>query len=437
MPALPRRAFLAASAAALAVRPVLGGSSPNDRLRVAFVGTGNQGMGLLKRLLAADLAEVAAVCDVNRGSHGYKQPEHFYGREPAREMVLASARRRGRTADCLATADPEKVFAREDVDAVWVVVPDHWHRPLVERAAAAGKHVYCEKPLSLTVADGRAMVDAVARHGVLLQTGSHERSNPVSRFVCEKVAAGDLGPVQRVRTVVGFNNKTGPGPGWRPRPVPEGFDYAAWLGPAPQAAYHPDRCLYRFRFNYDYSGGQITNFGAHSNDMAQWGLGRDRGGVSSVRCEAAEFPAEGSLFNTALKTRVRCRYDDGAELLCESGPEQVQTRFECEDGWIQTGYRGTTASRPELLDGLPPKAEGRQDPLTRNMANFLAAVRGEEQLRAPVEVGHSTAALCHVMNAAVRRFPEHRDAELTWDAAAERFAEEDANVWLSRDTRPA
>jgi hypothetical protein len=225
---------------------------------------------------------------------------------------------------------------------------------------------------------------------------------------------------------VGFNNKVGPGPGWEPMAVPAAFDYRAWLGPAPHQPYHVDRCLYRFRFNYDYSGGQITNFGAHCNDMAHWGMGLDTGGPLEVECLEAKFLPAGSLFNTATETVFRCRYPGGVELVCESGPEQVQTRFEGTKGWMQTGYRGTTASDPALLEGLPPKATDTRDPHSLHLANFVDCVRSREEPRAPVEVGHASALLCHAANALIRLFPESGPTKAAWDAKAEQFVGHDA-----------
>lgn len=438
---ISRRTILAGAAAAapLALSSRLfGAEAPNNRLRIAFIGTGNQGMGLLKRVLDHDLADVLAVCDVNKGSYGYKEESHFYGREPAQELVekTSAGRAKGSQAKCDAYADAREVLDRKDIDAVVIVVPDHWHAALTVAAAKAGKAIYCEKPLTLTQAEGRDMIKAVRDAKIILQTGSHERSNPVSRFVCEKVKAGAIGDLKRVVTKVGYNNKVGPGPGWKPEPVPEGFDYATWLGPAPEAPYHHDRCLYRFRFNYDYSGGQITNFGAHCNDMAHWGMGEDLGGPTEIRCLDAKFLPEGSLFNTATETTFLCKYASGVELLCESGPEQVQTRFEGSDGWMQTGYKGTTASDPELLEGLPEKEENGLDPHAAHLANFVACAKSGEEPRAPVEIGHASATLCHLANVVIRRFPTAGSETLRWDPQAEKFLDHaEANAMLERPKR--
>jgi predicted dehydrogenase len=419
---------------------LLGGDSPSNRVNVAFIGTGNQGMGMLQRFLAADLGNVLAVCDVNQGSHGYKEPEHFYGLEPAKTAVQSANAKRnksGKPISCDTYRDFREVLARDDIDAVVIVVPDHWHRVITVMALEAGKDVYCEKPLTFSVADGRLMIDAVRKGNRILQTGSQERSNPVSQFICEAVKAGKIGKLTKIVTKVGYNNKIGPGPGWQAMPVPKTFDYRMWLGPAPMQPYHDERCLYRFRFHYDYSGGQITNFGAHCNDLAHWGMGLDIGGPIEIECLDAKFLPEGSLFNTATETRFRCKYDNGVELICESGPEQVQTRFEGTDGWLQTGYRDTTASVPGLLEGLPSKPTGIDDPHSAHMANFIDCVKSRSEPRAPVEVGHSSAVLCHIANAVIRMFPQSGPGRVVqWDAGKEMFVNDDqANQMLIREQR--
>ncbi len=441
-----RRQFL--KNAVVAVSPlvvrssILAAESPSGRINVGFIGTGNQGMGMLKRFLAAGLGNVLAVCDVNEGSFGYKEPEHFYGRNPAKQMVdehEGKKRKGGSASSCKSYTDYREVISRDDLDAVVIVVPDHWHRIITVAALEAGKDVYCEKPLTFSVADGPLMIDAVRKHKRILQTGSHERSNPVSQFICEAAKAGKIGRIQKIFTKVGYNNKVGPGPGWIPMPVPRNLDYKTWLGPAPTEPYHDDRCLYRFRFNYDYSGGQITNFGAHCNDMAHWGMGLDVGGPTEVECLDAKFLPAGSLFNSATETRFRCLYENGVELICESGPEQVQTRFEGTEGWLQTGYRGTTASDPSFLVGLPAKPTGTNDPHSAHLANFIDCVKSRNEPLAPVEVGHASAVLCHIANAMIRLFPETGPGTVAkWDAKKEAFTNNDAaNQMLQRAISPA
>jgi len=284
-----RRRFLktlGSAGAAMAVptivpRSVFGAFAPSNRIGVGVIGNGNQATIDIPAFLQNDDVQVLAVCDVNAASGGYRTPQQFLGRKPAQEQVnkyYAEQTGRGQYRGCDAYSDFREVVARSDIDAVAIIVPDHWHALMTVAAAKAGKDIYCEKPLSLTVADGQAMVQAVRQHGRILQTGSHWRSHPLVRHACELVRNGRIGKLQRILTSLPPNNAVSPGVGWQPMPVPAGFEYDMWLGPAPQAEYHPDRCFYRFRFILDYSGGQVTNFGAHRNDIAQWGHGTDRTG---------------------------------------------------------------------------------------------------------------------------------------------------------------
>ena len=439
-----RRGFLKTAAIGAAASPLilsgdwLRGEAPSKMINVGFIGAGNQGMNLLRKVLQYNLANVVAICDVNEGSYGYKEPDHFYGREPGKKLVEETyAKNKGKSdyKGCQATALFEEVIDNPSVDAVVVVVPDHWHATISILAAKAGKAVYCEKPLSLTVADGLQMVEAAHKYNTIFQTGSHERSNPITKFVCDQVLAGKIGKVTKVETTIGYNNKEGPGPDWKPESIPKGFDYARWLGPAQEAPYHHDRCLYRFRFIYDYSGGQITNFGAHCNDIAQWGLGRDFQVPVEYQCTHSTFPERGSLFNTALESIVKCRYEDGLELVCSSGKPSVQTRFEGEDGWIFTGYGGTGASRKELLEGLP-NTKGQMDATSLHLKNFFETIKGNDKLHAPVEIGNSSATLCHLMNIAIRRSADVPSETLKWDAKAGQFeGNEAANTLLTRKKR--
>ena len=222
-----------------------------------------------------------------------------------------------------------------------IIVPDHWHAIMTVATAKAGKDIYCEKPLSLTIRQGQEMVKAVRQYKRVLQTGSMWRSNAAARFACELVRNGRIGQVKRVLTEVAENNAKGPGPGWKPMPVPEGFDYEMWLGPAPAAPYHADRCFYRFRFILEYSGGQTTNFGCHSNGLAQWGLGRRRhGGPVEFEDLGAEWPLPGDLFTAPTKVAFRARYADSVELICKTTKRGFATRFEGTEGWVEIDYKG-------------------------------------------------------------------------------------------------
>lgn len=437
-----RRQFLRASGAGVVAAmgvpqiflPQPGRAAPNARVNLAVIGCGNQAPVDLKQFLPLPAVQVVAVCDVNRASYGYKTKDQFLGREPVRDLVnahYAKAAPSGSYKGCDALTDFREVLARPDVDAVAIITPDHWHAIMTIRAAAAGKDIYCQKPLGLTVRDGQEMIRAVRQHKRILQTGSQWRSTPLIRRFCEAVRNGVVGQVRRVTTYVAPNNFKGPGPGWKPAPVPEGFDYDMWLGPAPQAPYHPQRCLYQFRFISEYSGGQTTNFGHHSNGVALWALGVDGTGPVEVWDMGAEWPEPGDLFDTATKVHFGCRYANGVELVCRTDPQQFGVRIEGDEGWISTNGRKIEASSPAIATWEPGPSSLRLYDSANHYANFIDCVLSRQEPVEPVEVGHRVSALCHIGNIAMKLA-----RRLKWDPATERFVgDEEANRMLSRSHR--
>ncbi|MCH7751345.1 MAG: Gfo/Idh/MocA family oxidoreductase [Planctomycetes bacterium] len=439
-----RRDFLKTSAlAAAAVAPyyapgsVFGANAPSNRITMACIGVGNQGFPDLQRFMSHDDCQILAVCDVNRGSDGYKNEKRLYGRIPAQQHVeqyYGKRRDSGSYKGCEAYNDFREILQRDDIDAVLIVTPDHWHSEMTVRAAEAGKDIYCEKPLGLTIGDQQAMVQAVRKHNRIFQTGSHERSNPNVRKMVDLVQSGAIGKVKRVIANVGRHNMIGPGPGWKPMSVPDGFDYDMWLGPAPDAPYHKDRCLYRFRFNYDYSGGQITNYGAHSLDMAQWGLGMDDSGPVKVKHVYAEYLPEGSLFNAATFTHFQCQYASGVQLTCVTAEPSVRCVFEGTEGLVRIDSQGKNFLT--IPQGLKESRFGTDVPakygsIDDHQRNFLDCVKSREEPAAPVEVGHRSATVCHLGNIALRL-----KQELQWDPASEQFVGSDeANALLRRPAR--
>jgi len=449
-----RRDFLRTTAVAAFGAPwlvpssVLGANAPSNRITLGLIGAGNQGSYDLRGgWFRQDDVQVVAVCDVNTASHGYVTPKQYLGRKPVQKMVnehYAKNTPSGRYKGCNAYDDFRKILDRRDIDVVEIVTPDHWHGVMTIMAAKAGKDIFCQKPLSLTVRQGQEMVKAVRKHERILQTGSQFRSSPNNRFCCELVRNGRIGQLKTIRTFLAKNNKVGPGPGWKPMPVPDGFDYEMWLGPTPQVPYHADRCLYRFRFNLDYSGGQMTNFGAHSNDIAQWGSGTSLTGPVEVEWQEAKWPPKGSLFNTALFSRFRARYANGVELVCATGEPWMGARFEGTEGWVQFGFGGLKAQPKSLLSSvigpneihLETSVQGQTEDKYGNymkdhIRNFLNSVKSRKEPIAPVEVGHRTASFCHIGNIALQL-----ERKLQWDPKAERFVDDDeANGMLARPMR--
>jgi predicted dehydrogenase len=436
-----RRGFLkrsAATAAAFSLPTLLPSSvfsadAPSNRIHVGLLGCGNQSRVDLPAMLRKDDVQVVAVCDVNRGSYGYARPEHFLGREPVQQKVneyYASKTGSGSYRGCDAYADFREVLARDDVDAVVVTLPDHWHALAAVKACEAGKDVYCQKPMSLTIHDGQQMIRAVRRYQRILQTGSQYRSSAVVRRACELVRNGRIGEVKRAVSIVNGSG-AGPGPGWEPMPVPDGFDYDMWLGPAPSAPYHADRCLYRFRFNLDYSGGQVTNTGAHSNDIVQWALGTDGTGPVELEDLGAEWPPKGHLYTTAMKTAFRARYADGVELICRTQDPGFGARFEGTEGWIEYTYNKISASSDAIRDSAIGPNEIRLPVSDDHYRNFLDCVKSRQEPIEPVEAGHRTASLCHLGNIAMRL-----GRKVRWDPEKETFIDdEEANRMLRRPYR--
>jgi predicted dehydrogenase len=421
--------------------------APSNRIHVGFIGCGNQSEIDLPAFLGQEDAQVLAVCDVNTASGGYRVPKQFLGRKPAQEKVnayYAAGKASGRYQGCDSYNDFREILARPDIDAVAIVVPDHWHALMTVMAAQASKDIYCEKPLSLCLRHGRMMVDAVRQHKRVLQTGTHYRSSPAARLACELVRNGRIGKLQKIITYVAQNNAVDPGPGWKPMPVPAGFDYEFWLGPAPQAPYHKDRCFYRFRFNLDYSGGQTTNFGTHTNNLAQWAMGTDDTGPTELEDMGGEWPPPGGLYNTATKVSFLARYANGVEIHCQTSKEGFGARFIGSEGWVQYGYAGVQSEPASLKDSVigpneihlavsnPARKEERNVyHVPDHVGNFLSCVRSRKEPVASVEIGHRSTSICHLGNIVMRL-----KRKLRWDPVKEEFpGEDEANRMLDRPMR--
>ncbi len=422
-----------------------GAPAPSERISVGFIGLGNQSTIDLPGFLDNPDVQVVAVCDVNTGSHGYKQADHFLGRQPGLDKVeahYAAQTKSGTYRGCKAYNDFRDVLSRDDIDAVVIVVPDHWHAIMTIMAARSGKDIYCEKPLSLTLEEGKLMRDAVRKHGRILQTGSQHRSGPATRQACELVLNGRIGKLERIETYVPENNADEPGPGWKEMPIPEGFDYNMWLGPAPIAPYHSGRCLYRFRFLLDYSGGQVTNFGTHMLDVAQWGHGTDHTGPVRFEDLDSEWPEPGCLYTTATKVGFRAVYADGVELTCQTKPKTSLCRFVGSDGWVQ--YQSGKLEHSPGIDTkigsndkqLPQSNQARTENnskyyLPDHIRNFLDSVKSRKDTISPVECGHRTASICHLGNLAMRL-----KRTIRWNPETEEIVDDaEATSYLSRKPR--
>ncbi len=310
-------------------------------------------------------------------------------------------------------------------------------------AARAGKDIICEKPLTLTVAEGRILCDVVKQHGRIFQTASENRSIDTYIRMCELVRNGRIGELKRIAVSLPGGNESR-GSNFQSRtvqPVPEGFNYDMWLGQAPTAPYCPARCHGSFRWNLDYSGGRLTDWGAHLIDLAQWANDTEATGPVEVE-GTGQFPPRTELFNTAETFDLRYRYANGVILTVDSKGPAI--RFEGTQGWIGfTGWRGPLeASRPAILDSpigpgevhlyrpseIIPRTEGLKGGEHRN---FIDCVKSRKPCYAPAETGHRTITIAHIGNIAMMlRRP------LRWDPAAEKFpGDDEASAMLSRRQR--
>ena len=368
----------------------------NDRINLGFVGVANMGTENLKAFIGREDIRVTALCDVDS--------RHL---QAAQTLVNSHYG----NADCTCFHDFRELNEWSGVDAVVITTPDHWHVPQAVHAALCAKDVYLEKPLTLSIAEGRRLCNVFAATGRILQTGSQQRSMPEFRKACELVQNGYLGRVTHIDVEIPNNNKTC-NPTWDPMPVPAELDYNTWLGPAPWAEYHDQRCHYQFRFILDYSGGQVTNFGAHHLDIVQWALGMDDSGPTAAWGQA-KWPQSG-LFTTALEVDFGLRYASGTEVRCTTGESRLT--FVGTEGQLSV-ERGAIATEPAALADMTLSPDDlrlyRSD---NHYGNWLEAIRTRRPPACPPEVGHRSATCCHLANIAMRL-----GRELVWDPATETF----------------
>ncbi len=399
------------------------GVAPSDRITLGFIGTGDHGVNMnLRSFLPHADAQVVALCDVDaaRVQNAQRIVTDHYAQQQA------SGAFRG----CDTTGDWREIIARDDLDAVVISTPDHWHIIPAIAAAKAGKDVFCEKPLTLTVREGRVLSDTIARYGRVFQTASENRSKWNFLRAAELVRNGRIGKLHTIRTQLPVDPTACSTPQFTPpaEPVPKGFDYAMWLGQAPLAPYTPGRCHYHFRWILDYSGGSLTDWGAHINDIAQWGNDTEHTGPVSVEGHGV-FPRDG-LYNTAIEWDITYEYANGVRLICTNGTPAI--RFEGSEGWVACTWDAIDADPPRLLKTVigPGEIRLRTCP-EREQRDFLNCVKSRAEAYGPAEIGHRTITISHLGNIAMML-----GRKLRWNPEAERFVGDDeANRMLSRPMR--
>jgi myo-inositol 2-dehydrogenase / D-chiro-inositol 1-dehydrogenase len=430
----------------------------NERIVMGAIGTGTnrtrraagtpirgeRGVHIMQNAMNEAGVQFVAVCDVDRPNAEFAQN-------------LVRTATRGGSRDCGLHSDFRRLLEDRNINAVTIGTPDHWHALVAIAAMRAGKDVYCEKPMTLTIEESKLVARVARETRKIFQVGTQQRTEYGGRFrlAAELVRNGRIGRVNRVTTLIGGNPVGGP---FQVRPVPEGLDWNFWLGPTAQVEYVPERCHYEFRWWYEYSGGKMTDWGAHHNDIAQWALGMDESGPISIRGSGAAPSDRPNSYNCHPTFEVVYTYGngpnggEGTRLVCRHGPaegwpirEPRQGRqavadngilFEGEDNkWIWVSRSTIQASDRTLLNEELPSGAVRLPRATNHMANFLSCVRSREQPICHAGVGHRSVSVCHLGVIGTRFFT---NTTLRWDPREERFTgdnAEAANRHLSRGMR--
>ena len=411
----------AAGAASLGSLPLTAQSQDrvagaNRRIRVGLIGCGGMGWADLRDAVRAG-AQCVALCDVDDSQAAKVKENLAKNFDQAPELVVRDFRR---------------VLDRKDIDAVIVATPDHWHALPTVMACQAGKDVYVEKPLSLTIAEGRVMVDVARRHDRVVQMGTQQRSAPHFAEAVEYVKSGALGKIRLVKTWA-YQDWMGNIPVVPDSDPPPGVDYDMWLGPAPKRPFNKNRFHFNFRWFYDYSGGLMTDWGAHMIDIANWGMGVKApraalsvGGKFGFPDDAEETPdTQQALWEydgfsmiwehaTAIGQGPYMR-DHGVAFHGNNGVLVVD-----RGGWEVLPETETKAGRRIYrMAGQPRRGTGNADSHLAHVRNFLDCMDSRQRPVSDVEIGHDSMIACHLANIAFRV-----GRKVTWDAEGEQIVDD-------------
>jgi len=422
-----RRSFLKSSSAAAAfalaspaiVPPSAFGA--NDRICLGLIGCGGRGNWLARHFAEFGESAVIAACDPDRSQL---------------EETASRINRFNGNKDCRQFRDFRDLLQLENVDAVIVATPDHWHALASIAAAEAGKDIYCEKPLCNTIGESKALRDTILKTGVKLQTGSHERSRDNARFCVELVRNGYIGRLREMQinlpTTQDHHNRIREHSGIpAEHPVPDGLDWDLWLGHTPRIPYYEGLQPFGWRFNLSFGCGEMSDRGAHVIDIAQFGNDSDDSGP--VKIEARGWDDSNGVYDAPMEFGFTNRYGNGVKMYggTTAGPRGV--KFTGEDGWLFLRiHEGTLeASNPSLLKLDPSRFEFLAGRSLDHTLNFIGALKGRNELFAPVEVGHRSCCACllNMMSMQLRR-------PLDWDPVDEKFVNDDeANRMMTPEMR--
>jgi predicted dehydrogenase len=387
-----------------------------------MIGMGRQAyLKNMKQFLQMPDVQVVAVCDVDawRLENGTKAIEESYGK----------SRPSGSYRGCAAYVDFQEVLARDDVDAVMISTPDHWHEPMAIAAMGAGKDVSLEKPITRTVAEGRRLSDLARKLGRVFRVDSELRSTKTAHRAATLARNGRVGEIRSVTVgVPGSDVGCDPQPDM---PVPKGLDYERWQGPAPRGAYtekrvHPPESYGRpgwMRHLY-YCDGMITNWGTHLNDGAAWAVDLERTGPVEM-VGTGKYPPPESFWNVLLEFNVEYRFANGLKWTYRT--ETPYFKVEGTRGWISAGFSSISAEPASILESTVGPGEI-QFPLKSDKQDFIDCVKSRQETLEPAEVGHRVTSLCHLGHIAV-----HAGRKLRWDPEKEVFLGDDsANEYIDK-----
>ncbi len=450
MSKLIRRRFMQASTGVVAAVPFIdlpklslaqeAAKSPNERPRIGCIGTGDRWKAVVSQ--AVQFGDVVAVCDVDAN--------HL---EEGHAMMVQRQSKAGKSVQVDKYSDYRKLLERTDLDIVTVVTPDHWHSRIAIEAMRAGNDVYCEKPLTLTINEGKQIIKVLDETKRVFQVGTQQRTEMGKRFIqaVALVRSGRIGEVKKVICDIGGAPTSEPIPKVE---VPKGLNWEMWLGQAPLVEYRAlekegnrwgnSRCHYEFRWWYEYSGGKMTDWGAHHVDIASWAIGMDRSGPISVEGSAehpVEFkngwPQQDDRYNTASKFDVTVMCPAEIEMHIVSGSpdgngilfEGTEGRFHVSRGSMKGAVVDALKTNPLPEDALE-KIYGGPIPQT-HFENFMVGVRNRKQPISDVYSHHRAMTVCHLANIAIRL-----GKKLNWDSDKQQIVgDTDAAQWMGREQR--
>jgi predicted dehydrogenase len=393
---LSRRQFLGFTAAAVAFPSIIpasaigrdGNPAPSARITVGAVGCGVQGTGNVNAFMALKDCQVVAACDVDR--------KHL-------DTIVGKINKQYEDKGCKAYRDYRELLGREDIDAVMIAVPDHWHALAAVEAARQKKDIYGEKPLARTIAEQQAIVRAVQENQRIWQTGSMQRSMAEFHKAAEIVRNGMIGTITRVE--VGLpggqgNRRTYPPEDMETSTPPPELDYDTWIGPSKLMPYIKGRVHREWRWNYNTGGGQLMDWIGHHCDIAHWGCDFDNSGPSEIEGHG-DFPPVDAVWNTCTKYRIELKYPRDITMIIAGGYPEIRggTKWIGTEGWVWVNRGAFEASNEDWRDyrRLPEELRKVKLPISTNHhANFLASIRSRQPTITPVETGHHSATPGHL-----------------------------------------